>query len=94
MIYLQRCKNATDIDADKDWHVSEAKEINEREYPKHKLTHELQIDKITDFDNPFLSIMEVSKEVIEYRRSDGIDLSATLYLSLIDLILFHCLVVS
>ena len=51
MIYLQRCKNATDIDADKDWHVSEAKEINEREYPKHKLTHELQIDKITDFDN-------------------------------------------
>ena len=38
------------------------------------------IKRITSFDNPFSSIMEVSKEVIEYKRSDGIDLSATLYL--------------
>ena len=38
------------------------------------------LTKITDFENPFLSIMDVSKEVIEYKRSDGIDLSATLYL--------------
>ena len=39
-----------------------------------------KLKKITNFDNPFSSIMEVSKEVIEYKRSDGIDLSATLYL--------------
>ena len=32
------------------------------------------IKRITSFDNPFRSIMEVSKEVIEYKRSDGIDL--------------------
>ena len=38
------------------------------------------LTKITDFENPFLSIMDVIKEVIEYKRSDGIDLSATLYL--------------
>ena len=38
------------------------------------------IKRITSFDNPFSSIMEVRKEVIEYKRSDGIDLSATLYL--------------
>ena len=38
------------------------------------------LTKITDFENPFLSIMDVSKEIIEYKRSDGIDLSATLYL--------------
>ena len=38
------------------------------------------IKRITSFDNPFSSITEVSKEVIEYKRSDGIDLSATLYL--------------
>ena len=38
------------------------------------------IKRITSFDNPFSSIMEVNKEVIEYKRSDGIDLSATLYL--------------
>ena len=52
------------------------------EYPNYFL-RDLQtndITKITDFDNPFVSIMEVSKEVIEYKRSDGIDLSASLYL--------------
>ena len=52
------------------------------EYPNY-FFRDLKTDsltKITDFENPFLSIMEVSKEVIEYNRSDGIDLSATLYL--------------
>ena len=39
-----------------------------------------KLKKITNFENPFSNIMEVSKEVIEYKRSDGIDLSATLYL--------------
>ena len=52
------------------------------EYPNY-FFRDLKTDsltKITDFENPFLSIMNVSKEVIEYKRSDGIDLSATLYL--------------
>ena len=52
------------------------------EYPNY-FFRDLKTDsltKITEFENPFLSIMEVSKEVIEYKRSDGIDLSATLYL--------------
>ena len=52
------------------------------EYPNY-FFRDLKTDsltKITDFENPFLSIMDVSKEVIEYKRSDGIDLSATLYL--------------
>ena len=52
------------------------------EYPNY-FFRDLQtndITKITDFDNPFVSIMEVSKEVIEYKRSDGIKLSASLYL--------------
>jgi dipeptidyl aminopeptidase/acylaminoacyl peptidase len=35
---------------------------------------------ITFFDNPFKSIMDIHKEVIHYKREDGIDLSATLYL--------------
>ena len=52
------------------------------EYPNY-FFRDLKTDsltKITDFENPFLSIMNVSKEVIKYKRSDGIDLSATLFL--------------
>jgi len=36
--------------------------------------------QITDFENPFLSIQNVHKEVIKYKREDGLELSGTLYL--------------
>jgi len=36
--------------------------------------------QITDFQNPFESISKVHKEVIKYKRSDGVELSGTLYL--------------
>jgi len=36
--------------------------------------------KLTNFQNPFISIQNVHKEVISYKRSDGVELSATLYL--------------
>ncbi len=36
--------------------------------------------QLTDFDNPFKSLQNVHKEVITYRRDDGLELSATLYL--------------
>lgn len=35
---------------------------------------------ITTFKNPFESIKDVSKEVIKYKRKDGLELSGTLYL--------------
>lgn len=35
---------------------------------------------ITSFQNPFESIKNVYKEVIKYKRKDGVDLSGTLYL--------------
>ncbi len=35
---------------------------------------------ITDFENPFASLSKVSKKLLTYKRDDGIDLSATLYL--------------
>ena len=35
---------------------------------------------LTAFDNPFKSIEKVHKEVIKYKRADGVDLTATLYL--------------
>lgn len=35
---------------------------------------------LTTFENPFKSIQDVHKEVIKYKRDDGLDLTATLYL--------------
>ncbi|NCC45865.1 MAG: S9 family peptidase, partial [Bacteroidia bacterium] len=36
--------------------------------------------QLTDFDNPFKVLSSVHKEVIRYKREDGIELSGTLYL--------------
>lgn len=36
--------------------------------------------QITDFENPFKKIENVHKEVIKYKREDGLELSGTLYL--------------
>ena len=36
--------------------------------------------QITNFENPFKSIQDVHKEVIKYKRDDGLELSGTLYL--------------
>ena len=38
------------------------------------------VDQITYFANPFISLKNVYKELIKYKRQDGLDLSATLYL--------------
>ncbi|MEM9544958.1 MAG: prolyl oligopeptidase family serine peptidase [Bacteroidota bacterium] len=35
---------------------------------------------VTNFENPFKAIQDVDKEVITYKREDGLELSATLYL--------------
>ena len=39
-----------------------------------------ELTQITDFENPFKSLQNVDKEVIKYRREDGLELSGTLYL--------------
>lgn len=36
--------------------------------------------QITQFENPFQSITKVHKELIKYKRADGVELSGTLYL--------------
>lgn len=40
------------------------------------------LEQITFFENPFKSIENVHKEVISYKRDDGLELSGTLYLPL------------
>lgn len=39
-----------------------------------------KLKQLTSFDNPFKSIEGVHKEVIKYKREDGVELSGTLYL--------------
>lgn len=41
-----------------------------------------KLTQITHFENPFISIQNVKKEVINYKRDDGLALSGTLYLPL------------
>jgi len=39
-----------------------------------------KLSQITHFENPFKSLQNVHKEVINYKRDDGLELSGTLYL--------------
>jgi dipeptidyl aminopeptidase/acylaminoacyl peptidase len=39
-----------------------------------------KLEQLTDFENPFKSLQDVHKEVITYKRDDGLELSGTLYL--------------
>ncbi|MCM8568108.1 prolyl oligopeptidase family serine peptidase [Gramella jeungdoensis] len=53
------------------------------EYPNYyirDLDSDDALTQITSFENPFKSLENVSKEVITYKRDDGLELNATLYL--------------
>ena len=55
---------------------------SKNEYPNYYLRNlkRKKLNRVTDFKNPFESIQNVHKEVISYKRDDGLELSATLYL--------------
>ena len=53
------------------------------EYPNYyfrNLSKKESLTQLTHFQNPFTSIKDVHKEVIKYKRKDGVELSGTLYL--------------
>jgi len=53
------------------------------EYPNYYIMNarkKIAPQAVTFFENPFKSLANVHKEVIKYKRADGLDLSATLYL--------------
>lgn len=54
----------------------ESKEQN----PNFFLRTNQKLKPLTSFPNPYASFMGVSKERVRYKRADGVDLSATLYL--------------
>lgn len=41
-----------------------------------------ELKPVTNFNNPFVALQNVKKEVIKYKRDDGLELSGTLYLPL------------
>ncbi len=53
-----------------------------KEYPNYYFRNikKDKLTQITSFENPFKSIQNVHKEVINYKRDDGLELSGTLYL--------------
>lgn len=55
-----------------------------QEYPNYYLrgVKKNKLTQLTSFENPFISIQNVHKEVIKYKREDGLELSGTLYLPL------------
>lgn len=56
---------------------------SKNEYPNYyfrNIKKKNQLTPITHFVNPFESIKNVTKEVIQYKRKDGVALSGTLYL--------------
>jgi dipeptidyl aminopeptidase/acylaminoacyl peptidase len=56
---------------------------SKNDYPNYYFRNIKSKDKLTQitaFKNPFESIKNVYKEVIKYKRKDGVDLSGTLYL--------------
>ena len=57
---------------------------SKNEYPNYffrNIKSKNKLTQITDFKNPFESLKNVYKEVIKYKRNDGVELSGTLYLS-------------
>lgn len=52
------------------------------EYPNYYVRNVKQnkLEQLTNFANPFQSLQDVHKEVINYQREDGLQLSGTLYL--------------
>ena len=56
---------------------------SKNEFPNYYLRNiksKAKLTQITSFKNPFESIKNVYKEVIKYKRKDGVELSGTLYL--------------
>jgi dipeptidyl aminopeptidase/acylaminoacyl peptidase len=78
--YTDRLENLSEYDADKKKLLVRIESPSDfpnyyfRELKKGKL------EQITAFENPFKSLQNVHKEVITYKRDDGLELSGTLYL--------------
>lgn len=56
---------------------------SQTDYPNYyirNINRKESLTAVTDFENPFKTLQDVHKEVIKYKRKDGLDLEGTLYL--------------
>ncbi|UOY07362.1 prolyl oligopeptidase family serine peptidase [Muricauda sp. SCSIO 64092] len=74
-------ENLVDYNAEKDQLLVRIESPNE--YPNYyykSLIKRKGAEQLTNFKNPFKSLQDVHKEVITYKREDGLELNGTLYL--------------
>jgi dipeptidyl aminopeptidase/acylaminoacyl peptidase len=78
--YTNRLESLIQFDADGNRLLT--REEAPTEYPNYCFRNlaDRTVTRITSFENPYESLRDVHKEVINYTRDDGLPLSATLYL--------------
>ena len=78
--YTDKLENLVDYDVNKKQLLVRIESKND--YPNYyfKNLNGKKITRITDFTNPFEKLSKVDKQVITYKRNDGLDLSGVLYL--------------
>ena len=78
--YINKLERIDDYDVDKNQLLVRIESPNE--YPNYfiKDLKTKNVSQLTNFSNPFNSIRDVEKTVIDYERDDGLSLSAVLYL--------------
>ena len=78
--YINKLERIDDYDVDKNQLLVRIESPNE--YPNYfiKDLKTKNVSQLTYFSNPFNSIRDVEKTVIDYERDDGLSLSAVLYL--------------
>ncbi len=78
--YTDRLENLSQFDVEKNRLLVRIE--SPTEYPNYyfKDLNKNELQQITSFENPFKTIQNVHKEVISYKRDDGLELSGTLYL--------------
>ena len=78
--YTDKLENISDYNPGKN--QARVRIESKSEYPNYYFRNlkNNKLAQITSFENPFKSIQNVHKEVITYKREDGLELSGTLYL--------------
>lgn len=78
--FTDKYENLYEFDVDKNQIIVRIESPDE--YPNYFVRNfkNNQLKQLTEFDNPFKSIQGIHKEIISYKRDDGLELSGTLYL--------------
>ena len=78
--YSDKLEDLVDFDVNKNQLLVRIESKND--YPNYyfKNLNGKKVTRITDFNNPFEQLSKVDKQVIKYKRNDGVELSGVLYL--------------